>query len=261
MKRLFFFFISLFLSSCCNYSEEFDYERFYLDRKVKGFTEYLVSIQIDSLGETTKDTLITDTYRFNRFGNIKFHRQKSRLSTTIIEYNYLGKKLLKGKMLSITTDNDSSFYKLNFEYENCRLIKELSSNENSSSFYEETYFYDAENKFIDKQIQKILFVDKEGNDTTGTKTISDFTRDDDGYVLEKKDIKVDLSTNEKSVQNFSLKRNSKGLVISKKEFDDNEKLVQEFQYKYKYDEIGNWIEYGIYKVDSLMLKRFRVISY
>lgn len=232
MKKLFLFFLVLFLAiGCSDEKPENDLSKENLFGKVKSVetTKYQV---IDSLGTIVKDGIsryeptVLDEY--NEFGNLEKTKKyildnPNRYARVSYTYNEIN-KLIKEDYYSI---DDSLTGEVSYKYdENNNLIEMITNNEYKRFNLKYIYKYDNQNNLIEE-----LFY----GDST--------------YVYKGKELKKYNSKNKITESN---QYNSKGNLSYRRFYDRKENLTEKIEYDslnvrfkrtYKYDDKGNLTEH------------------
>ena len=254
MNRLLILLFSLLFIGCCNEKKLLNNG---LTKKANKTTVYFIRIETDSLNNKIQDTLSIRESKYNENNQIYHFIQTSLFDNEKVEIEYIYNNFNKiktenGKML-----NDSLNFKVDYFYKDTLLIKTESETKNTIFHMKQIGKYKyLSNKTLDESSSLNLFIDIESKDTI-LNTIEISKYDKKELVTESK-----LSDLIKPERNRTLKYEYKcGTLIKELEFNSNDSLVLNTEYKYKFDKFENWVKKELFVNNKRNYIQTRKIEY
>ncbi len=244
MNKLLTFIISLLLIGCCG---ETELPESGLKGDVKMLTEYDIRIIYDSINNPIRDTLSVVKRYYNKRNQIIKRNQVYTFAdeTMDITYEYNWCNRLEKEQVKMSFD--SSAVDVDYIYKGSLLDKTISESSRDSIAFEQIglYKYNSEKKLIENSVSQ-LFIDlKTGDTIKNSLQIDKYNKDE---VVVESEIKYQEKPSENGRTEYFYKADD---LIKTLEYNQNDSLIATYQFEYKKDQIGNWIEIKIFKNDKL----------
>jgi hypothetical protein len=257
MKKIILLMIVTVFGSCNNKPLN-DYELNGLNEEVKNYSE--IELKINKREKSTNDTISVTNIIFNQNGKLKTQiRQSSNNKGFSFNLEYIYD--LKGNVIKQKLKKDSITYEIKYYYKGNRITKKTILNTNDSVFDNDNakYIYNKKDRLI--KIEKLLI-------TLDSITKDTIFIDSREIIFNPNGLKTDYystiirgKSKNKFQSHLTYDYNDKYLVKKIKQFNEKGDLKYTRDFKYIFDDRGNWIEKQEFQNGDFKRIIKRIINY